>query len=124
MANQNWFIASQVRIEDSQTRASIPNTLDNLEQRIQDAFDEVDDVAAQLKTASVVIAVADWVGNSATKTVTGVTTTSVIWVSPDEASRTAYTNAQIRAVSQATNSVTFICDIVPIVPVTVNTIFS
>ena len=49
MANQNWFIAQQVAIQDSQTKNSLSNTFDLLEQRVQDGFDGVDNVFESIK---------------------------------------------------------------------------
>lgn len=50
MANQNWFVAQETAIQDSQTKNSLSNTFDGLEQRIQDGFDDVDDAIAAVAT--------------------------------------------------------------------------
>jgi len=42
MSIQNWFVAQEVSIQDSQTKSSLSNTFDTLEQRVQDGFDGVD----------------------------------------------------------------------------------
>jgi len=75
-------------------------------------------------TTTVAIAPGDWTGTTATKTVTGITTGSIIWVSPAAASYTAYAAAKIRATAQGTNSLTFTCDMVPTTTIDVEVAFT
>lgn len=50
-----------------------------------------------------------WVGNTQTVAVTGITANSVVWTSPTEASRTAFLEADIRATAQSAGYLTFKC---------------
>lgn len=68
---------------------------------------------SSFSTTTVTIATGDWSSQTATKTVSGVTSSSYIWVSPANASYTNYANAQIRATGQGTNSITFTCTTTP-----------
>lgn len=62
----------------------------------------------------------DWIDNQVTKTVSGVTATSLVWVSPAETSYTDYVEAEIRAIAQSENSITFQCENVPDVSININ----
>lgn len=64
----------------------------------------------------------DWSSNQVTKTVTGVTSTNNIWVSPTPSSYISYGTFQIRASEQGTNSITFTCSETPDVTVIVQII--
>ena len=68
---------------------------------------------------SVTIAVSDWSSNTCTKSVTGVTASNNIVVSPDPASFLTYGESQIRATAQGSGTVTFACESVPGSSVTV-----
>lgn len=48
-----------------------------------------------------------------TVTVNGVTTDSILFISPIPASYTIWGENKIRAVSQSVNSITFVCDTIP-----------
>lgn len=69
---------------------------------------------------SVTIAVADWSNQTCTKSVSGVTASNNIVVAPAPASHIAYGEAQIRATAQGSGTVSFACETVPDVAVTVN----
>jgi len=62
----------------------------------------------------------DWIDNQVTKTVNGATSTSLIWVSPAETSYDDYVEAEIRAIAQSANSITFQCTNVPDVSININ----
>jgi sugar lactone lactonase YvrE len=66
-----------------------------------------------LTSQTITIGVADWVANSATKTVTGVTASNIVWISPTATSYLVFSNTQIRATIQGTNSLTFACTTTP-----------
>lgn len=62
----------------------------------------------------------DWIDFQVTKTVSGVTSTSLVWISPAEISYADYVEAEIRAIAQSENSITFQCENVPDVSVNIN----
>jgi sugar lactone lactonase YvrE len=66
-----------------------------------------------LTSQTITIGVSDWVANSATKTVTGVTASNIVWISPTATSYLDFSNTQIRATTQGTNSLTFACTTTP-----------
>lgn len=72
------------------------------------------------ESVSVTIEVSDWVTNTATIAVTGVTPTSNIIITPDPDDFIAYSNAQIRATAQGNGTVTFKCETTPSEAITVN----
>lgn len=61
-----------------------------------------------------------WSNNSQTITVTGVTTSNHIIVSPAPASIDNYTTAKIKCTTQAANSLTFTCETTPTAAISVN----
>lgn len=63
---------------------------------------------------------ASWSSNTQTVSVTGVTASNVVFVSPAPASAADYAAANVLCVSQSTNSLTFQCDTVPTNDITVN----
>ena len=69
---------------------------------------------------TVTLTTAGWSNLTQTVTLTGVTTTNAVWVSPAPASFTLYNNAGIYCSSQGTNSLTFTCAVVPSSAITVN----
>ena len=72
-------------------------------------------------TATTTIAVADWSGGTtATKTVSGVTSTNTIFVAPNPTDYLLWANAQIRATVQGTDQITFTCTTTPTEDVDVN----
>lgn len=72
-----------------------------------------------LVATTVTIATGDWSAGSATKALTGMTTTANVWASPNAASYAVFANAGMRCTAQASNSLTFTCDSVPASSVTV-----
>lgn len=77
-------------------------------------------IQAQHASLSVTIATSDWSNKTATKSVSGVTASNTVIVSPASASYEAYGEAQVRATAQGTNQITFTCTDVPSVSLTVN----
>ena len=77
-------------------------------------------VPATLYTAT--LTVAGWSNKSQTVTVTGVTTTNNILVMPQKASSEDYYTAEVEAIVQATDSLTFACETVPTVALIVDII--
>lgn len=75
---------------------------------------------ATLYTAT--LTVAGWSDKSQTVTVTGVTTTNNILVMPQKASSEDYYTAEVEAIAQATDSLTFVCETVPTVALIVDII--
>lgn len=66
------------------------------------------------------LAVADWSSNTQTISVTGVTATSVVFVSPDPLSASDYASAGILCSAQNAGTLTFTCDTTPTNAITVN----
>ena len=77
-------------------------------------------IQAQHTSLSITIATSDWSNNTCTKTVTGVTASNTVIVSPASASFEAYGEAQVRATAQGANQITFACTDVPSSSLTVN----
>ena len=75
--------------------------------------DTIASTTATLSTSS-------WSNNTQTVTVTGVTASNNVIISPAPASMEDYTAAGIRCTAQAASSLTFECDTVPTDAVTVN----
>lgn len=75
-----------------------------------------------IKSTQVTIAVSDWSGNTATKTVAGVTSSSDVFVSPEPvlANIKAYAESNVFCSALGTDTVTFTCETVPAVALTVN----
>lgn len=73
-------------------------------------------------SATVTLTVAGWSGNAQTVSATGVTTSSLVQVSPAPASAEAYAGAAIICASQASNSLTFTCKAVPSAAIEVNVV--
>ena len=89
---------------------------------LTDIFGEIDD--NKLTAVVVEIEASDWEDNEAIKTVTGVTSESIVWVSPTPASYEDYVEAEIRATAQGTNQITFKCEETPISTVVVIVAFA
>lgn len=77
-------------------------------------------IQAQHSTVTVTIATSDWSSYTCTKTVSGVTASNTIFVSPAASSFVAYGEAQVRATAQGTNQITFTCTDEPSSSLTVN----
>lgn len=65
---------------------------------------------------------ANWSNNSQTITVSGVTATNIVFVSPAPTSATDYASAGIICTVQASNSLTFICESTPSGNISVNVV--
>jgi hypothetical protein len=89
---------------------------------LTDIFGEIDE--NKLTAVVVEIEASDWEDNEAIKTVTGVTSESIVWVSPTPASYEDYVAAEIRATAQGTNQITFKCEETPISTVVVIVAFA
>lgn len=77
----------------------------------------------ELQKEVIEIEAGDWSSKQATKTVTGLRSDSIVWVSPRPDSYDNYIDAQIRATSQDTNELTFECDETPTESIFINIAF-
>jgi len=75
-----------------------------------------------LSSVAVTISSTSWTDNSVTKSVTGVTSTSLIWVAPDPDYSDAYGDAGIKATAQGAGTITFTCDTTPTESIVVNVV--
>lgn len=66
------------------------------------------------------IVVDDWSGGSCTKSVTGVSTTNNVMVSPAPDDLANFLDAEIICTAQGAGTLTFTCETTPIVSITVN----
>lgn len=71
---------------------------------------------------TVTLTAADWSGGSQTVTVSGVTSTGVVLVSPDPTDQSAYTSAGILCTAQAADSLTFTATTTPTADIDVNVV--
>lgn len=77
-----------------------------------------------LSSTTVTIAVADWNGGTtASKTINGLTATSVVFVAPDNASQSDYLDSGVYASAQTTDTLTFTCTTTPTSSLTVTVVF-
>lgn len=106
-------LASAVSLKHSHSNKSV---LDGISSSDVSSWDAK---AEKSVAVSVTIAVADWANNTCTKSVSGVTSSNNIIVSPDPTSFFTYGDAQIRATAQGSGTVTFTCEAVPSESVTV-----
>ena len=92
-----------------------------LEQSVQDTLDAVAGKTEHLSKTATLTSVG-WSDNTQTVTVSGVTATNDIIAvgAADDTSHNAWSNCDIRAISQASNSLTFKCRTVPSSDVTAN----
>ena len=72
--------------------------------------------------STITLTSADWSSNTQTVSVTGVTSTGIIFVSPDPTDQSAYTSAGILCTAQAAGTLTFTCDTVPSGDLSVNVV--
>lgn len=79
-------------------------------------------VDSKKKTATVTLSVAGWSGNIQTVSVIGVTSDNTVIVSPDPDSFSDYADSGVRCTGQDSNTLTFVCDDVPGVPLIVNVV--
>ena len=80
---------------------------------VADSGKKAADFAAPAISTTATLPVAGWSDKSQTVTVTGVTTTNNILVMPQKASSEDYYTAEVEAIVQATDSLTFVCETVP-----------
>lgn len=71
---------------------------------------------------TVTLAAADWSSNTQTVSVTGMTATGVVLVSPDPTDQSAYTSAGIICSAQAAGTLTFTCSTTPSADLSVNVV--
>ena len=71
---------------------------------------------------TITLAAAGWSSNTQTVSVSGVTATGIVLVSPDPTDQSAYTSAGIICSAQAAGSLTFSCDTVPSGDIDVNVV--
>lgn len=77
----------------------------------------------QLSTTSVSLVVANWSNNTQTVTVNGITSNSLVWVSPANSSLAEYSDCKVYCSQQGTNSLTFTCSTTPSNALTVEVIY-
>ncbi len=75
---------------------------------------------ATYNSATVSLAVASWSGNAQTVSADGVTASNLVIVAPSPDSYSAYSEANVRCTAQDAGKLTFVCDDVPSVALTVN----
>lgn len=71
---------------------------------------------------TVTLTAAGWSSNTQTVSVTGMTATGIVFVSPDPTDQSAYTSAGIICSAQAANSLTFTCSTTPSADLSVNVV--
>jgi len=78
--------------------------------------------ALSISTATVTLVAADWGSSTNVVTVTGMTTTAKVWVSPagTSADTEAYASAKIFCSAQGSGSLTFTCGTTPTTNIDVN----
>lgn len=72
--------------------------------------------------AEISITPGEWIGNSVTKSVTGVTTDCIVIVAPLPASQDEYVNAEIKCTAQDAGTLTFICTTAPSQTITIGAV--
>ena len=75
----------------------------------------------QVNTA-ITLTAADWSSNTQTVSVTGMTATGIVMVSPDPTDQSAYTSAGIICSAQAAGTLTFTCSTTPTADLSVNVV--
>ena len=73
-----------------------------------------------LTATATVIAPGDWIAKAATKTVSGITATNIVFPGPDPTSADAWATAGILVTGQDTDELSFSCKTVPTVSINVN----
>lgn len=73
-------------------------------------------------TKTVTLSASNWSNNTQVVNVSGVTSDNTILVSYDPESYEAYSDAAIRCVSQGNDTLTFTCESIPSVDVSVNVV--
>lgn len=111
-------IYAQLLTECADAKAAAESVVDIANSAVDTANSALE--AATVKQVSVTLAADGWSDNQQTATASGVTASNAIIVSPDPDYFIVYGECQIRAVTQATNSVAFKCEDVPAEDVKVN----
>lgn len=75
-----------------------------------------------LGAITVVLDKDDWIDNQQTLSIGGITSTSIIWVSPAITTTDEYISSNIRAVYQDTDMLMFACDETPEIDISVNVV--
>lgn len=104
--NNSSFTAQQWAAIQSGITQTLVAKFNGYEARIQAKQDAAVGV-------TVTLTVADWSNNEQTVSVTGVTASNKVFVSPSPTSYLDYANAQIRATAQGAGTLTFACETVP-----------
>jgi hypothetical protein len=71
------------------------------------------EMAVKSVNTTITLTAASWSNGSQTVSVSGITSTGVVFVSPDPTDQADYVAAGILCTSQTTNSLTFTCDTTP-----------
>lgn len=77
-------------------------------------------IANMVISETVTINSSDWSNKAATKSVTGVTASNTVIVSPAPTSFDDYVEAEVKCTAQASGTLTFSCETVPSASLTVN----
>ena len=72
------------------------------------------------KTTTITLAASDWSNSTCTKSVTGMTSSTIVIVSPTPTSLDAYSLAGVRATNQGSGTLTFRCIVTPTSSLTVD----
>lgn len=81
-----------------------------------------DDTATSMISGSVTLTTAGWSDKSQTVNLEGVTASNTLFIAPASLSATAYYSAEVQATTQAAGKLTFACETVPTMPLTVNVV--
>lgn len=76
-----------------------------------------------LTSTTVTLTAADWSTNTQTVSVTGMTASKIVWVSPDASSASDYASADILCTAQGSGTLTFTCSDTPSTDITVVIVF-
>ena len=80
-------------------------------------------VQGALTGSTITLASADWSSNTQTVTVSGMTSSAFVWVSPVPASASDYASAGILCTAQGTDSLTFTCSTAPTSDISVQIVY-
>lgn len=124
--NENIFTVTQA--DGSTFTFSIPREkneiMSEVDTKITAVNNSIDSKLAdgykKIAWSTITIARSAWRNKTATVSVSGVTSSNAVDVAPAESSYDAYTTAGIRASSQGSGTLTFICKTVPTVAINVN----
>ena len=97
-----------------------PNASDNY--KLLDSDGTIPTARLTKVNTTITLTAAGWSSNTQTVSVTGMTATGVVMVSPAPADQSAYTSAGILCTAQAAGTLTFTCDTVPSGDIDVNVV--